>query len=106
MKFLKILILFNIIIFLNSCTSIGEGFSNNKKNSNDEFLVEKKSPLVMPPDYDKLPAPKSSDVKNINDTKVKSLITNNSENKDLSDKNNGLPNSTFEGSIIEKIKNK
>ena len=28
-----------------------DGFSNQKKNNSDEFLVEKKSPLVMPPDY-------------------------------------------------------
>ena len=31
--------------------ALKEGFSNQKKNKSDEFLVEKKSPLVMPPDY-------------------------------------------------------
>ena len=31
---------------------------NQKKSSTDEFLVEKKSPLVMPPDYNELPIPK------------------------------------------------
>ena len=104
-KFNNLLTIFLSLILFQSCATIKESFSSQKKKSTDEFLVEKKSPLVMPPDYDKLPAPKSSDVKNINDAKVKSLITNNSENKNLSDKNNGLPNSTFEGSIIEKIKN-
>ena len=28
-----------------------------KKNNSDEFLVEKKSPLKMPPDYNELPIP-------------------------------------------------
>jgi len=31
-------------IFLQSCGTIKEGFSSQKKNSSDEFLVEKKSP--------------------------------------------------------------
>ncbi len=100
-----LLIIFISLVLFQSCTTIKEGFSSQKKKSTDEFLVEKKSPLVMPPDYDKLPDPKSNDVKNINDSNVKSLITNNSANNDLSNENNGLTNSTFEGSIIEKIKN-
>jgi PBP1b-binding outer membrane lipoprotein LpoB len=106
MKKINILyIIFISLILFQSCATIKEGFSSQKKKSTDEFLVEKKSPLVMPPDYDKLPDPKSNDVKNINDSNVKSLITNNSGNNDLSSENNGLPNTTFEGSIIEKIKN-
>ena len=32
-----------------------------KKASSDEFLVEKKAPLVMPPDYDQLPIPNLDD---------------------------------------------
>ena len=33
------------------------GIYKPKKSSSDEFLVEKKSPLVMPPDYNNLPVP-------------------------------------------------
>ena len=36
----------------------GTFFRSQKKNSTDEFLVEKKSPLVMPPEYGELPIPK------------------------------------------------
>ena len=28
-----------------------------KKENSDEFLVQKKNPLVLPPDYDNLPKP-------------------------------------------------
>ena len=42
---------------LYSCGTIKEGFTNQKKNSTDEFLVEKKSPLIMPPSYGELPVP-------------------------------------------------
>jgi hypothetical protein len=40
-------------IFLSSCAVVKEGFksSRKQKTSNDEFLVEKKSPLIMPPNY-------------------------------------------------------
>ena len=59
MKYLKILLLIYLLFSFNSCGTIKEGFTNQKKNSSDEFLVEKKSPLVMPPDYSELPVPSS-----------------------------------------------
>ena len=42
---------------LTSCQSVKEGLSGKKQNNSDEFLVQKKSPLVVPPDYEKLPVP-------------------------------------------------
>ena len=102
MKQFKFYIVLSIVIFLSSCSSIKEGFVNDKKNNSDEFLVEKKSPLVMPPDYNELPIPKEENVeKETND--IKSLIskTKNDEIKENLD----VKNSTFESSILEKIKN-
>ena len=58
MRHLKIIILSNLFLFLLSCGTVKEGFSNQKKNNSDEFLVEKKTPLVMPPNYNELPEPK------------------------------------------------
>jgi len=57
MKLFKFYIAISIAIILSSCGTIRDGFSNQKKNNSDEFLVEKKSPLVMPPDYNELPIP-------------------------------------------------
>ena len=102
MKQFKFYIVLSIVIFLSSCSSIKKGFVNDKKNNSDEFLVEKKSPLVMPPDYNELPIPKKENVeKETND--IKSLIskTKNDEIKENLD----VKNSTFESSILEKIKN-
>ena len=42
MKFFKLLIIFQIVLFFNSCSTIKEGFSNQKKDNTDEFLVKKK----------------------------------------------------------------
>ena len=67
-------------IALQSCGTIKEGFSSQKKNSSDEFLVEKKSPLVMPPNFDELPTPTIDEVPiEDNSSSIKSLITSNEE---------------------------
>ena len=55
-------ILFLVIVFftLQSCQTVKEGFTSQKKKSTDEFLVEKKSPLVMPPEFNELIKPKNA----------------------------------------------
>tara|TARA_X000001036_G_scaffold376347_1_gene365610 strand:- start:248 stop:550 length:303 start_codon:yes stop_codon:yes gene_type:complete len=60
-----------IILFLvSACQSAKDAFTLKKKSSADEFLVEKKSPLVLPPNYGDLPLPtdeKSDEKKDINE---------------------------------------
>ena len=56
----KIPIILTFLIFLNGCGFVKEGFKSPKQKTSDEFLVEKKSPLVMPPEFNELPVPKSS----------------------------------------------
>jgi hypothetical protein len=55
-NFILILILFTSLLLL-SCQSIKDGLSGRKSENSDEFLVQKKNPLVTPPDYMKLPKP-------------------------------------------------
>ncbi len=101
MKYLKLIFLIHLILFIYSCGTIKEGFTNQKKNSSDEFLVEKKSPLVMPPNFDELPIPGSEkDYSNSNDNKIKTLVSN---NDDINQKSNDT-NKSFEDSLLEKIK--
>ena len=60
-----------IILFLvSACQSAKDAFTLKKKSSADEFLVEKKSPLVLPPNYGDLPLPtdeKSDEKKDMNE---------------------------------------
>ena len=42
---------------ITSCESIREGLTGSKNQSTDEFLVKKKDPLVLPPDFENLPNP-------------------------------------------------
>ena len=105
MKYFKLLIFFQLILFLYSCSTVKEGFTNQKKSSSDEFLVEKKSPLVMPPDYNDLPVPdQNNEMVETNENKIKDLVTkNNNENTEMNNAEDG--NSNIEQSILKKIKN-
>ena len=106
MKKFRILLLFlTPIIFLSACSTISDGFRSQKKNSIDEFLVEKKSPLVMPPDFDELPLPddRKPNSTDIEEKDIKSLITNN-ENSITENQNSSNESKGIENSIIEKIK--
>ena len=104
MKTFKKLILLSFIYILTSCGTLKEGFSNQKKNSNDEFLVEKKSPLIMPPDYNELPVPNSENNQTPNEeSSIKNLVTN--EEKITNTSNAKVSESRgLEESLLEKIK--
>ncbi len=76
-----------------------------KKDNSDEFLVEKKSPLLMPPDFDELPVPNSdSSLNNNENNEIKKLITKSEDNISGSD-NSENANATVEEFILDKIKN-
>ena len=104
MRHLKIIILSNLFLFLLSCGTVKEGFSNQKKNNSDEFLVEKKTPLVMPPNYNELPEPKINQ-QEIKEEKnpIKSLIIQEEED-DLNDNEIDNKEKKLEDSLLEKIK--
>ena len=105
MKNLKILILINILLIFNSCGTLKEGFKNQKKNNSDEFLVQKKSPLVMPPEYGQLPIPKqeANKTESMNSTSVKNLLLG-EENNSTNLKEESDINKNFEEKLLEKIK--
>ena len=100
----KIFLIVVLFSFLVSCGSTKDAFTLKKKSSADEFLVEKKSPLVLPPDYGKLPLPGNAE---INDTSsdednIKNLLSN--DNKSKSSNNKSSDTISIKESILEKIK--
>ena len=64
--FKKITCIILLFTFLTSCTdtfsSVKRGLTGAKKSSADEFLVKKKDPLILPPDYENLPNPDERDI--------------------------------------------
>tara|TARA_B100000401_G_C52631235_1_gene636101 strand:+ start:546 stop:863 length:318 start_codon:yes stop_codon:yes gene_type:complete len=102
MKFFKILSCLLLFVFFVSCGAVKEGFSNQKKNNSDEFLVEKKSPLIMPPDFDELPIPKSLNKEDDKqENTFKELIS--VQDTDFSNTENSSSSKTLEKLLIEKI---
>ena len=55
----KIFILILLIPLL-SCQSVKDALTGKKYESSDEFLVIKKNPLVLPPDFNELPSPEDA----------------------------------------------
>tara|TARA_X000000950_G_scaffold168359_1_gene205513 strand:+ start:1184 stop:1495 length:312 start_codon:yes stop_codon:yes gene_type:complete len=103
MKNLNYLLL--LLILLNSCGGLreaGKVLRNEKTLTTDEFLVEKKEPLVMPPDFKKIPKPGSLTSKQVDEKKrIKNILT-----KEDIQKNNKKQTSSsgVEQSIIEQIR--
>ena len=100
---LLILIIFSTIL-VSSCGSVQKALDPQNKNTSDEFLVEKKSPLSMPPSFEELPVPSNQKITQENQTNsIKSLITD----KKISDEKiiNAEADKDFEQSILDKIKN-
>ena len=60
----RIIYLTTVFFFVTSCAgtwdSVKRGLTGQKKNSTDEFLVEKKDPLILPPDFENLPTPSNA----------------------------------------------
>ena len=110
MKKINLLIAtFLILLFLNSCGTISEGLGGGKKKESDEFLVEKKSPLVLPPSFGELPEPGKKPDENITSNKKNTSniedIINQSSSTNTSEKSDDTKNS-IEQSIIKKINEK
>ena len=98
LKFLLIL-----IFVLNSCSGFkeaGKVLRNEKIRTTDEFLVEKRNPLVLPPNYKELPVPGSNSEKKENqEEKIKKILK--APQTDQTQKNVG---SSIEESILNRIR--
>ena len=105
-KFFKFSKLLLLLLFLYSCGSLGEALQGKKRSDQgDEFLIDKKNPLSMPPDFDKLPKPGEANVKSTKDiendqSNIKNLLKN-SNDQSIS---NTSESTSIESSILKKIK--
>ena len=106
-KFFKISKLLILLLFIYSCGSVGEALQGKKRSDQgDEFLIDKKNPLTMPPDFDKLPKPGEASVKSTKDIESdQSNIENLLKKSKIEDDTSSSEQSTsIESSILKKIK--
>ena len=103
-------ILFLIFLFLlPGCQDVKNGFSGKNIDQGEEFLVIKKNPLVVPPDFEKMPLPKneidktnSIKVENDQVSEFEKLLKTKDENTNESNSNENTGD--LEKKIIDKIK--
>ena len=104
MKKIKIILLYFILItFLHSCGGASDAakvLKNEKITNTDEFLVKKRDPLILPPEYDTLPAPHSNNKSKKKDSNEINKILNLPDQSSSS----SAGSSSVEESIIENIK--
>ena len=106
-KFFKNSKLLILLLFIYSCGSVGEALQGKKRSDQgDEFLIDKKNPLAMPPDFDKLPKPGEASVKSTKDIESdQSNIENLLKKSKIEDDTSSSEQSTsIESSILKKIK--
>ena len=106
MKFKKIIIFLLASFFLYSCTGVQDAFQGKKRSENsDEFLVEKKNPLTVPPDINELPVPldqeESKETSNSSSEIIEALQGQKTEDK--ANENNNKDQKSLEQSVLEKI---
>ena len=98
----KINFLLIILIFLVSCGSVEEAgkiLRNEKIETTDEFLVKKRKPLILPPDYNEVPEPGTKTENKINENeKIKKMLKSTEKNNIKND------SSSTEQSILNKIR--
>ena len=98
----KILFLIVMVLFLQNCASLGEAgkvLRNEKVNTTDEFLVKKREPLVLPPDFKEIPEPGSIKKENNSEQQKLKIIL-----KAPNNENSNSNSSNVEKSIIDKIR--
>ena len=101
MKKLNLLLI--LFLLLISCGSLSEAkkvIKNEKVITTDEFLVKKRNPLVLPPNFEEVPLPGSKPKKTVNEEeKIKRILNAPNDENDSTSKS-----SSVENSILKRIR--
>ena len=95
----KIIYILSIIYLVVSCESmdaVKRGLTGEKRKSADEFLIKKKDPLILPPDYENLPTPEER-------IAAKREISTFEKSLGISIEDNSPSSTSTEGFILKKI---
>ena len=101
--FKKIIYIIILTFLATSCAdtfqSVKRGLTGAKANTTDEFLVQKKDPLIIPPDFENLPTPEEKSA-------AAEEISIFEKNLEISIEDNSSTSSSVEDSILKKIQSK
>ena len=106
-RIIKLTFIFTVILLLNNCSEFRNVLTNTKEQTGEEFLVIKKQPLTIPPNFNEIPVPISEqnleevDEIEINETEIKNLLKDISSNSKV--QNDDKVSEDLENSILQKI---
>lgn len=91
---------------MSACNSVKDGLTLKKKTGADEFLVKKKNPLVLPPEFNDLPTPDETSTSQEEEStnEIEELLSKNKNKIDKSEIVNS--SSKIEENVLKKIKAK
>ena len=92
------------LLLLCSCQGVKDALSGKKYESSDEFLVIKKNPLILPPNFYDLPTPKdvsdTTQIQNI-ENEIEDLLSSIKDDGEVLESSSSSDTESF---VLEKIK--
>ena len=102
MKKLFLILLSLLFLSCSGISDVGKVMRNEKTTTTDEFLVKKRKPLILPPDYNEIPEPGEISAKQkTEEDKIKKILKAPKEDNNSGAKKRG---SSVENSILKKIR--
>ena len=102
---IKNFLLITLLLILTSCEGVKNALSGKKFENSDEFLVIKKNPLVLPPNFNDLPTPKEvADTTQIEDieNEIEDLLSSiKNDDEEVAESSSSNDTESF---VLEKIK--
>ena len=99
----KFFFLINLLA-LCSCQGVKDALSGKKYENSDEFLVIKKNPLILPPNFNDLPTPKDvtddTQIENI-ENEIEDLLSSIKDDEEELESSSSTDTESF---VLEKIK--
>ena len=100
----KFFCLIILLFVLTSCQNVKDALQGKKYESSDEFLVIKKNPLVLPPNFNDLPTPEdvtdNTQIENI-ENEIEDLLSSIKDNEEVVESSSSSDTESF---VLEKIK--
>ena len=103
MKNKTLIIYLFLFILFSGCETIKKGLGMEKDKPN-EFLIEKRDPLVLPPDYKILPPDSKNVKKETQENSLKSVLDQSLTKTKNSSNSTTKPSSNLEQEILKQIK--
>ena len=93
-----------MLFTITSCQNVKDALQGKKYENSDEFLVIKKNPLILPPNFNDLPTPQdvsdTSQIENIED-EIEDLLSSIKDDEEVLESSSSSDTESF---VLEKIK--